>query len=215
MTNVRFLTGRLLSASSILLSMAIVAPAQDDVAPITSEEPEVPVITEPIVPDPAQLNTTQMEKVRRLSEASGVSEDEILEMRQGTRTDSDLTETGEPDSDTPRGRGWGVIAKWLGLHPGVLGQGTGEKFYPPKEENDLISNTGNEENESLLGSRDKVRERLFKHERRRIDKVAKLDIKQNRRAEKTRRKDLVRDRTKKNQKEKFNRGKGNKGNKGK
>ena len=92
--------------------------------------------TDPAVQTPA-LNATQMEKVQRLSEASGVSEEEIMNLRMGTvpATTPETVPTVPLDGAVvteppPQGHGWGVIARWLGLHPGVLGQGTGDKFYP-------------------------------------------------------------------------------------
>lgn len=91
------------------------------------------------------LNETQQEKAQRLSDASGVSVDDILGMRNGTYVPPEGTEG-------PNGRGWGVIAKHLGLHPGILGKGTGDKFVP----------TDGEEGDTLLSKRQSKRDsRLY------------------------------------------------------
>lgn len=213
---------------AMLMSSALAAAADD-----ASDEPEPTEPAEPTVP----VNETQADKAARLSEASGETIEKILEMRSGSMTgdtvpdepDTDEPDTGEPDTDEPdlpQGRGWGVIAKFLGLHPGILGKGTGEKFYPAED-----SDSGADDEDGIVAARERVRkERLFNEDeeiesadqessQKALSKcsdvaAARQEEKIERKAERAKNKDVVRDRTKTNSA----RGKGSsddKGNKGK
>lgn len=113
---------------------------------VLAQEPDPQPEQLPVIEEPVQLNTTQQERVRRISEASGVPEEEVLRLRLRTRTELQTGE-GTPDGKQlraeeplvePNGKGWGVIARWLGINPGVNGKGTGNKFFP-KEDIDLPS----------------------------------------------------------------------------
>lgn len=127
-----------------------VAP-EDPVIPEDPVVPEEPVPDETEVPEPDDpeeltdaptLNAAQTRKAEKLSEASGVPVEDILRLRSGAgieqpdTDDQDAPEDAEPElrTDAPKGRGWGVIARWLGLHPGTLGNGNGDKFMPEPEE---------------------------------------------------------------------------------
>ena len=117
----------LVGCLSFVLMLVLVGPgladdAGDDTEPDTTEQE-----TEDTEDTEGTLNETQQEKAQRLSDASGVSVDDILSMRNGTYVPAEGTEG-------PNGRGWGNIAKYLGLHPGVLGKGTGDKFMPSDDE---------------------------------------------------------------------------------
>ena len=63
--------------------------------------------------DGSTLNETQQERVNKLAELSGLSADEITQMRLS-------------------GMGWGQIAHELGIHPGNLGMGHKDGFEPKK-----------------------------------------------------------------------------------
>jgi hypothetical protein len=82
------------------------------------DEPQPPGEIPPVLQNPVQ-----MEKAAALSEASGVSQEEIIRMRLGLPPEG-MTEV---PVDQPQGRGWGVIARWLGIHPGTLGRGHDRK----------------------------------------------------------------------------------------
>lgn len=216
---------------AMLTSWALVA-AADDASDGT--EPADP--TEPTVP----VNEAQADKAARLSEASGETVERILEMRSGSTpddTEPDEPDTGEPDTDDPelpQGRGWGVIARFLGLHPGILGKGTGEKFYPAED-----PDNGADDEDGIVAARERVRgNRLFNEDeeiesadqessqkglsKRSEVAAARQEEKMERKAERAKNKDVVRDRTKTNSargkgssSDKGNKGKsGDKGNKG-
>jgi hypothetical protein len=99
-------------------------PPQDEETP----DGQPPATAEP----PLTLqNEEQQDKATRLHEASGVPEEEIVRMRLG---ETPVPTVGEQDEDRPQGRGWGVICRWLGIHPGTLGGGRGNKFSHPSEQ---------------------------------------------------------------------------------
>ena len=118
----------------------IPVPAETPGDPVTGETPEEPVIV---------LNATQQEKALRLSEASGVPIEEIIRMRTESRTlEPELPEGELPvveipvegevvPPDMPQGKGWGVICKWLGLHPSILGNGHAKQLERGKNLPDL------------------------------------------------------------------------------
>jgi len=114
---------------------------------------EVPPGTEPVEPEYVLQNETQTDKARRLSEASGVPEQDIIKMRLGIREEGPEDPLGEPtdeviqEPELPQGRGWGVIAQWLGLHPSILGQGHDKDLGGATEGTD----------EGLLSTRRKMR----------------------------------------------------------
>ena len=128
----------------------------DDVTGTTDTTEET---DDPGEPTP-ELNATQLARAQRFSEASGVSEQEIINMRLGitstTPDDVSPTPDGLPDTDTegetdrPQGRGWGVIARWLGLHPSISGNANG-RISPEPEGTDSGTEGG------LLASRSRVR----------------------------------------------------------
>lgn len=139
----------------VLLSLLLVVSAG-----ISLAEDGVEPVEEPVDGKVVVLNATQQDKVTRLSEASGVAEEEILLLR-AKRTRVEVDPDTEPvegeEADAPKGRGWGVIAKWLGLHPGTVGKGTGEKFYPVDEEQELEEQEAGEE-PNVLTMRERKRE---------------------------------------------------------
>lgn len=154
-------------------------------------------------------NETEQEKAQRLSDASGVSVDDILSMRNGTYVPPEGGET----TEGPNGRGWGNIAKYLGLHPGILGKGTGDKFMPTDGTGDsLLAKRQNKRDSRLYGKKgedtedgedsavkgkdrntDKRVEKMARNEERSRDKNAARD---NNRKDKKDRKDKSGDRGK-------------------
>ena len=131
------------------------------VAVSMAQDVEEPVGTGDMVVEPV-LNENQQLRVQRLSEASGVSEDEILQMRMRTPVPDDptLTETETTETVGPQGRGWGLIAQLLGLHPGILGNGTGDKFLPPEDDTTgLLAARHSKRKNRLFGDDDSVGEK--------------------------------------------------------
>jgi hypothetical protein len=90
---------------------------------------------------------------------------------------AELPEKPDPVEEQPQGRGWGVIAKFLGLHPGVLGKGTGDKFYPepdPNELPDLPEVTADAE-DTVKNALARTRFRTAKQKRKQAHAVAKQE----------------------------------------
>ncbi len=159
------------SVTTIFLVLIVFAGAS--IAFAQTEEPGDPQepITDP-VPTTPTLNPTQMRRAEILATASGLSVEEIIQMRTATTTPVPSTpedpavpiEGSEPTTGTSQGRGWGVICKQLGLHPGILGNGTGDKFMPQPEEPIAGESVASE---GLLARRSKMRSsRLFKNSRK-------------------------------------------------
>jgi len=141
-----------------LTNITTVAVAEDTSDAIDTSEETV----DPPAPT-SELNATQTAKAERLAEASGVSQEEIIAMRLGITTATDDPETSdegaetetENETDLPRGRGWGVIARWLGLHPSTLGNATGRTLSETDD-------TDTDQDSGLLASRSRARNtRLF------------------------------------------------------
>jgi hypothetical protein len=99
------------------------------------------------------FNVSEQQKISRLAAASGKTEAEIIALRNGTAPPppepGEAPEGGEPpesvegieaveDEAIEAGKrmGWGQVAHALGLHPGILGHGTGDKFMPELPEID-------------------------------------------------------------------------------
>jgi len=132
-------------------------------------------------------NETQTDKANRLSEASGVPVQDIIKMRLGIRdettgdppdgTDGLLDETTE-EEEGPQGRGWGIICKWLGLHPSILGQG----HYK-----DLSAATG-ESGDGILAARQKIRKTRLRGEKHGTHGATRLLAKVDK---KTKQKDIL------------------------
>ncbi|NQT92346.1 MAG: hypothetical protein HQ559_06265 [Lentisphaerae bacterium] len=115
-----------------LMTFALVAAM---VMPLAVFGQDVP---DPTEPDPTELppedplvlqNDAQTDKATRLSEASGLSEQEIIQLRLGTPA----SEGPDGPIEGTGGTGWGAMCKMLGLHPGILGGGKGNKFSNPPE----------------------------------------------------------------------------------
>ena len=159
-------------------------------APVPEEDAETPVPeedTETPVPDDGAgeaevefQNDTQAGKAEKLAEASGVSVEEINAMRSGTRPEVPEGEGPEdPVADAPKGRGWGVIAKWLGLHPSEVGKGKKDVDVDDVDD-DLDLPEPPELNEEASGIVDKASKREMKRE----EKRARKDLKNAKVAEK-------------------------------
>ncbi len=135
------------------------------------EEPTEPAETaDPTVEEPLTANASEQERISRLAEASGMTEAEISDMRNGVAVEGTETEG-------VKKTGWGRIAQMLGLHPGVLGHGTGEKFMPelPEADRDAM--------DAAVTARERAMER--KAERHEVKTEAKQS-RRDRKAEKVR-----------------------------
>ena len=110
--------------------------------------------------EPSDANLSQQKRISRLAEASGMTEAEISALRNDGNPD-------DPEGD--KKSGWGTIAKMLGLHPGVLGHGTGYKFMPDLPEMD----------EDATDAARTARERIM--DRKAERREAKVEAKQSRR----------------------------------
>lgn len=134
----------MLFAATTRAQEPIPAPPEAPETPETGETGEAPETADETGTETevAPLNQSEQEKVSRLAAASGKSEAEILALRNGTPLpppESVGPEAGEPpipeDGEPPaleKKMGWGQVAHELGLHPGILGHGTGDKFMPPE-----------------------------------------------------------------------------------
>ena len=101
-----------------------------------------------------------------IAEASGKTESEILALRYGTPRSVSEGVEGE-DAEAGKKMGWGQISHELGLHPGVLGNGTGDKFMPELPEIDT------EAMDAVKTARERTMGR--KAERRQARATAQLD----------------------------------------
>ena len=93
-----------------------------------TEETDDPTVEEPVAEETLVINSSEQMRVARLAEASGKTTDEIFALRNGSALAS--TEDDETAVEAGKVRGWGQVAHMLGLHPGILGHGTGDKFMP-------------------------------------------------------------------------------------
>ena len=153
-----------------------------------------PVMAEDVVPEPAPVpeadaetpvpdegsgeaevefqNDTQAGRAEKLAEASGVSVEEIDAMRSGTSPEvPEGEDTEDPVADAPKGRGWGVIAKWLGLHPSEVGKSKKNVDVDDVDDDSELPEPP-ELNEEASGIVDKASKREMKREEKRVRKDA-------------------------------------------
>ena len=120
------------------------------------------------------------------------------------------TEAGVEGAETegPQGRGWGLIAKLLGVHPGTLGKGTGDKFYPAgADEEGILATREKTRNGRLFGEKKEKKQKGIAGDGKSAGNEEKKLMKEERKRDRS----LQRDRTKANKKTKEKHSKGNNG----
>jgi hypothetical protein len=124
-------------------------------------------------------NDAEAERVSRLALASGGSEADILALREGGElAPSDEFEFGAPppDATVTEGMGWGQVCHELGLHPGILGHGTGDKFMPelPEIDGDALGAVRTARERAMERKAERREARVLAQDSRRWAKAEKL-----------------------------------------